>query len=260
MGRFRKLSFLICAALVLQLPPRSSPSEAFEQAFAKLLELAVVRVRRATSEGSGVVVRIQHCGTFLLTAGHVIKNHHGPIIVKQGGVPGAWHQITYYPLVFPLDVDLALLSAPPYLHPDTIPFTLKRGPVAKTNEQTLARQSTAIGLPIGSTRAQMNSGYQLPKLHTPLLGGHDLPLVLKLQQGMSGGLLLYPSEWEMQGLLTLHADPAWPQDLIYADGTLVPAHVTATFENLSFAISAQQIERHLMVSKELASACTRHGL
>lgn len=242
-------------ALCVEIPVLSFPLSVGQARF-RGLSSSVVRVRRETSEGSGVVVRIPDCGIFILTASHVVAFGNGPIVV-QSSPPrsGLWRVAG---VLSPLDpeLDLSLLTAPRELSAVALPLA---GGVTSTLAYSGRRsmsKALAIGFPLGAATSRLISGGALPRLPIPLSGGYDIPLRMKVRQGMSGGLLAYEGSSAIQGILGLHADPAWSQDLTYLNGGRVSPALQRDYERLSFAISSAQILQRLSRQRTRLSVCS----
>lgn len=211
----------------------------------KRMQAAVVRVRREDAQGSGVVVSIPPCGTFILTAAHIVAFGAGPIVIESGSSPVRHWAVARVSLPLDPDLDLSLLTAPGRLQHVALPLVSDAATTPGPQGDHAFSRGVAIGYPAGLADSQILLGHSLPRLVMPLHGGYDLPLRLRLHPGMSGGLFAHVGVWGIQGILALHADPVWPYDLTYNDGSPVPESLQQEYDRLSFAISASQILEHL---------------
>jgi len=233
--------FLLCTLSVgASVQPLSTPRPT-GQAFLRRMQSAVVRLRRQGSQGSGVVVTIPPCGTFILTAAHVVAFGVGKIVLDYGPNNSTRWEVAKVLLPLAPEFDISLLTAPRELHIVALPLASESASSLQHQSLVPKTRGFTIGYPVRSVSQRILFGDASQRLATPLYGGYDLPLQLKLNQGMSGGLFSHEGVQAVQGILALHGDPAWSEDLTYADGSKVPELLLNDYERQSFAISATHI-------------------
>jgi S1-C subfamily serine protease len=233
--------FLLCTLSVGAGVPSLGTPPPSGQAFLRRMQSAVVRLRRQGSQGSGVVVTIPPCGTFILTAAHVVAFGVGSIVLDYGSTNSSRWEVTRVFLPLAPEFDISLLTAPRELHIFALPLASESASSLQAYSLVPKTRGFTIGYPVRSVAQRILFGDASQRLVTPLYGGYDLPLQLKLNQGMSGGLLAHEGVQAVQGILALHGDPAWSEDLTYTDGSKVPELLQNDYERLSFAISASRI-------------------
>lgn len=193
-----------------------------------------VRVMASDQNGSGVIIKTDQNGAWIVTNRHVIGTSKLACIATSSGQ--YYDALIYSRRESPNDLAFVFIPEPPR--------GLSSAVLATTNYTDIIANVTATGFSAPEHRYTESIGLTLPLLDKPVQGGYGLVYSSQINKGMSGGGV-FNKKGELIGINANHSDPLWTSEWLDGQGQPLAKELSDKLDAASVGIASNLIAAEL---------------